>query len=340
MGHGHPLHRARVGEHVDRAPVGEPRHGQVRDLVERRLVVVQGREFGAGLREELEVRFRLLARRDVHAHAGDAPGLATVVGEDPAPAFQPVEARVGPLNAVLHPLLALALERAAQCARDPLPVLRDDEAVVIGHRQGPGVGRQPVERMHAGPPRDLVRLQVRLPDGHAAGFDGKLQARLAGHQHVIEFLQAGLGQALLRAIPQDLHVPGDRAALVPQRHELAGRPEPLAALALVPALVGCAAPVPCGLHFALHRPGVHVLGREEAVHGLASHFLLGPPQHAMRALVPAQDAPLQVGPDDRVVDRALDDLPVMAFGDGRTGGSTCCMAVGLRFSLARSECFR
>ncbi|MDF2466209.1 MAG: hypothetical protein K0Q43_4444 [Ramlibacter sp.] len=132
-----------------------------------------------------------------------------------------MDARVRPLHAILHLLLALALERSAQHARDLFPVLRDNEVVILRHGQWPGVGRQPVKHVHAWPPPDLVRLQVRLPDGHAAGFDGKLQARFAGRQHVIEFLQAGFGQSLFGAVPQDLHIADDRASIVPQRHQLA-----------------------------------------------------------------------------------------------------------------------
>ena len=83
----------------------------------------------------------------------------------------------------------------------------------------------------------------------------------------------------------------------------------------MPALIGRLAVKPCLGHFAFRNAGGDILGRKKTVGALPEHLGFGPTQHPPGALVPAGHVPLQVAADDGVVDRALDDLPVMAVRD-------------------------
>ena len=315
--HGHPLQRPLLRQDVDHAPVGELGHREVRDAVERALVVGEAGQFLAGLREEPQVALGALAPRDVHADAGDGRGLAARIDEELAARLHPVHAAVRPHDAIFDVLALAPRDGVAHALHHVLPVLRMDHPLVFPGLRRRRAWRQPVDLRHAGPPGDLAVRQVHLPDPHAADVERQLQALLAGPHGLGEEPQPLLGLLLLGAVAQDLHEAGHGARLAAQRHQLAGGPEAAAVAAQVPALVGGLAGALGLRHLALDGADREVLGREDAMQGLPGHCFVGPAQDAPGPFVPADHPPGAVGADDGVVDGALHDLPVVAIQVGR-----------------------
>jgi hypothetical protein len=116
---------------------------------------------------------------------------------------------------------------------------------------------------------------------------------------------------LLGAVPNDLDEAGDVTRLIDDGHQFAGRPESLAALAHMPALVGRAALAARCFHFVFDASARGVFRSEEAVDRLAEHFLAAPSQNAARAFIPDGDVPFEIGAHNRIVNGALNDLPIV-----------------------------
>ncbi len=113
------------------------------------------------------------------------------------------------------------------------------------------------------------------------------------------------GAALLRAVAQHLDEADRLARVVAQHRQPPGRPEALAVLATVPALVVADAARARGRHLDSGAAGGDVLGREDPVHALPAHLRFRPAQGAAGAGAPRRHPPLAVGGDDREIGRAV-----------------------------------
>ena len=164
-----------------------------------------------------------------------------------------------------------------------------------------------------------------LCEAHHAQEGGVAERRHPLVVHRVEALhhgveqQAGVGlaalqalrrQLLLGAVAEHLHEAHRLAGIVAEHRHLAAGPEAGAVLALVPALVVAHPGLQRQRHLHLRATGGDILGREDAVDGLAQHLRLGPAEHAARALIPGGDAGVPVGCDDGEVGGAVDDPPV------------------------------
>ena len=180
-------------------------------------------------------------------------------------------------------------------------VVRHDQPLI-----GPEVPR--LGARHAEYPLELGRRAQ-----HTVLVDGE-HAHTARFLSALEFLRRVLqpfgGEPLLRAVAQYLDEPRRCAAFVAQHRCLAAGPEPLAALAQVPAFVGRGARFQRGPPFVLGPPRGDIVGREDAIGGALQHLRLRPAEHTARALAPARHVPVKVGRDHRMVGGAVDDLAV------------------------------
>jgi hypothetical protein len=183
----HALERTVGLQHVDRAPVGEVRHGQPGDAIQRRLRVGHAGQLGAGLGQEAQVVLGVLAARHVQADAGHGQRMAVVAAAHHPSALDPVHAAVGPHHAVLDPVPAGGAERLLGLGPHARAVVRMHQLqVALGVRRR-GAWRQAVPVLHARPPRAATRSDVGLPDAHPAGLDRQLQPLPALAQRFRQF---------------------------------------------------------------------------------------------------------------------------------------------------------
>ncbi len=128
-------------------------------------------------------------------------------------------------------------------------------------------------------------------------------------------------QSLFRAVAQDLDEADGLLGGVPEHRHLAARVEALAVLAQMPSLVFGAAGLQRVPHFDLRATAFAIFRREEPVDRPSPHLRLGPAEQPMGALVPAGHPSREVGRDDRIVDHAVEDLPVahLALADQPAG---------------------
>jgi hypothetical protein len=142
-------------------------------------------------------------------------------------------------------------------------------------------------------------------EGHMGSADchlveGGAEARLA-------LTKGGSCPSLLGAVAQDLEKAYNRAGVVPQRRHHPGSPEARAVALLVPAFVGGASFRECGRHLLLRHARRPVLRREEQSGAPAQHLGTLPARDVLRAAIPFRDPAPEVGGDDGVVGRTLQD---------------------------------
>jgi hypothetical protein len=143
----------------------------------------------------------------------------------------------------------------------------------------------------------VAQLVHQLAQEQVLALVGGAQGAGAVFQHVDLRLQVG-------AVAQHLAEADDLLSFA-QRGQHAGRPDARAVLAHQPAVVLALADR--AGHFALvrRRAERQVLGREDALHGLADHLLGRIAEHALGARQPVEDAALGVEQDQRMVARLL-----------------------------------
>ncbi len=134
-------------------------------------------------------------------------------------------------------------------------------------------------------------------------------ARHGGLEPLAAVTKGPLRQAPLGAVAQDLDEAARVSCLVPEQQEFAIRPEALARLADMPALVRRPAARQRVPHFYGGPPLGPVFGRKDPGERLTQHLVLGPAHNAAGALVPARHQAPDIGRDDAVIDRAVEHLP-------------------------------
>ena len=114
---------------------------------------------------------------------------------------------------------------------------------------------------------------------------------------------------LVSTIPQYLDETGGLAALIQQGRHLAIGPEALAGFAQVPSLIGGGSRLEGPAHLGLGRPVFPVFRYKDYRGRLPEHFRLGPAECILGAAIPSRDLAIKVHRQDRVVCRAVEDLP-------------------------------
>ena len=127
----------------------------------------------------------------------------------------------------------------------------------------------------------------------------------------VEFLAL---QDLLGAVAQDLQKAGRLLVVVEKRHHLAAGEEARPVGPQMPALVACLSFRERQTHLALMDAVRHVLAREDRLDRPADHLLGAPAERRFSGLVPGGDGAVEIGGDDGIVDRALDDQPIAGLG--------------------------
>ena len=157
-----------------------------------------------------------------------------------------------------------------------------------------------------------------------AGFAKRKQAELGERALALEH---GRNQPLALALPvprrhvaRQLGEAAQPAACVAQRRDHHVGPEAAAVLAHAPAFGVEAAFALCAVEALLRLAGVTVLGRIEQRDRPADDLACAVALDALRALVPAEDAPAAVDQEDRVVRDALHQQPELLVGGVRPGG--------------------
>ena len=123
-----------------------------------------------------------------------------------------------------------------------------------------------------------------------------------------------VGPLLPRHIAEDFQVAADGSGVIAQGHHEAARPEALASLAKVPALVAAAAAGQGALHFAVGLIHGVVFGREDEATVLAEDFVLVVTKDPLGTRVPAIDAAGKVGGENGEFGGAFDDEAEFFFG--------------------------
>ncbi|GES53188.1 hypothetical protein Rhsp01_58030 [Rhizobium sp. NBRC 114257] len=137
-----------------------------------------------------------------------------------------------------------------------------------------------------------------------------IQARLSSLARAHQLFGRDLFSLALRGpIAQDLHVSALHPIGGPDRGHRARRPNAAPILAYTPSFLAAATAV-CQrvAHLICQYVSLAVLVSKQTLQRLAQHFSFRPAQDAVRAFVPARHLALEVGRNDRRIDRAMDDL--------------------------------
>ena len=122
------------------------------------------------------------------------------------------------------------------------------------------------------------------------------------------------GKLLFSTVPQDFEKAYGHVIIVHQRHHFAARPKTITILTQVPTLVESVPRQKRIVHFLCGKIGRPILRRKKLRTGTPAHFVFGPPQNTMGALVPACDKSLQIHCHDAVIQSTFENEPVPSFG--------------------------
>ena len=184
---------ALIGE-LHRAPVGQPGHGQARDLLEHLDRVQRGGEDLAGGVEELARVLAGTAVGDVAQQARDA--FRAAVGDDRAcPGAQPAQPLVGEHDPHVDLVRRPVLQRRSDPLAHLLAVIGVQDAIQeIAEAARLGAARETVHRAHVVGPLDDVGLDVPLPETGLGALQGEPEALLeAPHGGQSKAVERGSG---------------------------------------------------------------------------------------------------------------------------------------------------
>ena len=166
MGYGGVLEAAvLIVGHLDRAPVGEQRNREVRDLLQRLARIERAEQGLAGLGEKQQAGLALARLRDVGRHADKRSGLTVIAAQDMSARVQP------PLSAIReqHETLACEVLPVLYGSLDlgvELPALlfanEPGQIVAVAARLRSAL--EPVERAHRVRPTHTVGMDVPFPE--------------------------------------------------------------------------------------------------------------------------------------------------------------------------------